>query len=96
MIPEDPQTMPEEPDAVDIERSDDGTIVVTFGARVTAADITAAFATLPSDAWVADIGTTWFNEAEDCQGQDFEDEEHTWPVISVFMEPAVLAAEVDS
>ena len=46
-MPEDPQTN------VRIHREDNGTIVVAFGACMTAADLAAAFASLPADAWIS-------------------------------------------
>lgn len=88
--------MPEEPDAVGIYREDDGGIMVIFGEGVTAADIAAAFATLPADHEMSAIETTWYSEAENCEGQDLPDEEHIHPVISIFMEPAEVPSQVDS
>jgi len=86
--------MPEEPDAIGICCEDDGGIMVIFSEGVTAADISAAFATLPADAWVAGISTDWYSGAEDCQGQSFEDAEHIHPVISIFLERAEIEAGV--
>jgi hypothetical protein len=91
--------MPGEPDpeaGVSVYRDDDGSIAIVFGDEVTAADLAAAFASLPADAWVAGTGTTWFSEREGCQGQDEPDEDHIHPVISVLLEPAELPSDVTS
>ena len=76
----------------DIVRDDDGSIMVTFGGGTPAATLAAAFASLPADAWVADIFTSWYSEQEDCKGQGFPDDDHCFPVIWV----ALLPAGVDS
>lgn len=74
----------------DIVREDDGSIMAVFGAGVTAADPATAFASLPADAWVADITTSWFSEQEDCEGQDLPDEGHCYPLVSFLLAPAEL------
>jgi hypothetical protein len=55
---------------------------------VTAADIAAAFASLPADAWMLGIQVEWFSRTNDCQGQDFEDEDHFLPLTAILMRPA--------
>jgi hypothetical protein len=58
-------TMPEEPKAnVGIHRDEDGSIHLTFGPGVTAADFIAAFAAIPADHEVDDIFTIWYCKAE--------------------------------
>lgn len=92
-------SMPEEPDpetGVSVYREEDGSICVVFGDEVSAADIAAAFAGLPADAWVAGTGTTWFSGHYGCEGQSIPDEDHQHPVISVLMLPAELPSEVTS
>jgi hypothetical protein len=80
----------------DIVRDDDGSIVVTFGGGTQAAALAAAFASLPEDAWVADISTSWFSDKEDCEGQGFPDDDHCFPVVCVAVLPAELSAGADS
>ncbi len=90
-------TMPGDPDtAVGIMRDDDGSIMVTFGGGVTAADLAAAFAALPADTWVADITTSWYSGKEDCEGQGFPDNDHCFPVTCVELLPAELPARAGS
>ena len=89
--------MPAEPEtSIGIERNDDGSVVVVFSGGATAADLATAFASLPADHQVDDIFTRWFSEAEECTGQDEPDQEHDWPVVSLFLEPAELPSEVTS
>ena len=84
-------TMPEEPKAnVGIHRDEDGSIHLTFGPGVTAADFITAFAAIPADHQVSDIFTVWYCEAEGCEGQVDRDEEHVFPVSTLFMDPAEL------
>jgi hypothetical protein len=83
--------MPGEPEiAVGIERDDNGSIMMTFGGGSQAADLAAAFASLPADAWVAGIHTEWFSQEDDCEGQDLPDEGHCYPLVSVLLAPAEL------
>ena len=63
MIFEDPPT------AVGIERQDDGSIVATFCAGATAADLATAFASLPADAWVVDTLHVLVQRAGGLRGQ---------------------------
>ena len=44
---------------------------------------------------MASITTDWYSQEDDCEGQDFPDDMHAYPVTSVVMEPAELPAEVD-
>ena len=89
-----PENMPREPDtAVSICREDDGSIQLVICAGTVAADIAAAFASLPADTWMAGIQTEWFSGEKDCEGQDFEDEDHVYPLTTILMEPAEAPAE---
>jgi hypothetical protein len=76
---------------VGVEREDDGVVIVTFGPvpSVTAGRLAAAFASLPEDAEVYDILVSWYNIEDDgCEGQEFEDDLHDSPVLSVLLTPA--------
>jgi hypothetical protein len=66
--------------------------MVTFGGGTQAADPAAVLAGLPGDAWVADISTSWYSEQEDCEGQDFPDDDHCFPMTCVALLPAELPA----
>jgi hypothetical protein len=37
---------------------------------------------------VVDIHTAYFSDEDDCEGQDVEDEDHVFPVVSVLLAPA--------
>jgi hypothetical protein len=80
-MPEDPQTN------VRIRGEDSGTIVVAFGACMTAADLAAAFASLPADAWISNSETTWFSQLHGCKGQVTPDEAHRILVGRIFLRP---------
>jgi hypothetical protein len=93
-----PETMPEDPKTtVAIHRHDDGSTEVVFMAGVTAADIAAAFASLPADTWMTGIQVEWFSRANNCEGQEFEDEDHCLPLTEILMmhAPAELPAEAE-
>lgn len=90
-------TMPGEPETlVHIRREDNGTIMVVFGACMTAADLAAAFASLPADAWISNIETTWLSQLHGCRGQDHPDEAHRIPVGRIFLRPEKAEAGVSS
>ena len=89
-MPGDPQT------DVSIIREDDGTIVAIFTAFMKAADLAAAFASLPADAWIADVRTVWISGHEGCPGQEVPDEEHDCPIVYVILEPEEAPSEVSS
>jgi hypothetical protein len=54
----------------DVVREDDGSIMFTFGGGTPADSLVAAFASLPADAWAADILMIWYSDQESWRGQD--------------------------
>jgi hypothetical protein len=80
----------------DVARDDDGAITVTFGGGTQAAALAAALASLPADAWVADISTSRYSGEAGCKGQGFPDDHHCFPVTCVVLLPAEMPARADS
>ncbi len=75
----------------DIVHEDDSSIMVTFGGGRRPPTWPQSSPASRGTPGVADISTSWYSEQEDCEGQDFPDDDHCFPMTCVALLPARAA-----
>jgi uncharacterized repeat protein (TIGR03917 family) len=69
---------------VAVSREDDGDVWLTLGPGVTAADLAQELAKLPPGYTLMDVIVNYYNgDDDDCDGQDFMDEVHQYPIMTL-------------